>query len=64
MSNYMNAAKKQKERSDTVVLRETEKIIDASLAIMDELPYDSEGHAFAEQIRELADKLEGYVRGE
>lgn len=60
----MNAARKLKAKSDTTVLRETEKIINAALEIMDELPYESEGHSHAERIRELAGKLEDYVRGE
>lgn len=60
----MNTARKRKEKSDTAVLGHVEKIIGAALEIMDELPYQSEGYAHAEQIRELAGKLEDYIRGE
>jgi len=58
------SAKKRQAKSDAAVLRHVEDIICAALEIMDELPYESEGHAHAEQIRELAGKLESYVHGE
>lgn len=57
-------AKARKAKSDAIALRETEKIINASLELMDELPYSSEAYGYAEQIRELAGKIEDYVRGE
>lgn len=58
------SAKAQVKKSHKFVLGETEKIIDAALAIMDELPYSSDGYVFAEQIRELADKIDDYVNGQ
>lgn len=43
------------------VLAENDKIINASLLIMDQVDSDSDVYTWAEQIRDLADKIEDWA---